>query len=173
MPQTAVEYYLSDQYPRNLPVLILAELLKSGVSTPGHPAAATLDAPAPRHAPARPSNATAFGGLFSDERLTPVATKKARKPAPIPMAHPSGTFITIQQVRALLGFKSDKPVREQIDTGVLPAYRVSNKPGAAIRILVDDVYRVLQPVIPPEVYADMRSRQPSPLHAPLPEGGAQ
>lgn len=102
-----------------------------------------------------------------------MSRKKTSVPTSIPMAYPSGTFITIQQTSALYGFKSDKAVREKINTGELRAYRVSDKPGAAIRILVDDVYELLQPVIPEAIYADARSRQPSPLHTPVREDGGR
>jgi hypothetical protein len=98
-----------------------------------------------------------------------MASKKAVKPQPVPMAHPSGTFIATKDVCAIWGC-TIKTVYEKIDSGELPAYRFSDKPGAAIRVLVDDVYAALQPVIPAEVMADMRARQPagSPLHLPVP-----
>ena len=98
-----------------------------------------------------------------------MASKKAAKPKTVPMAYPSGTFIATKDVCAIWGC-TIKTVYEKIDSGELTAYRFSDKPGSALRVLVDDVYAALQPVIPAEVMADMRSRQPagSPLHIPVP-----
>ncbi|MCV7377952.1 DNA-binding protein [Mycobacterium alsense] len=45
-------------------------------------------------------------------------------------------------------------LREKISAGELPAYRFSNKPGAAIRVKVADVNALMRPVIPAEIYAD-------------------
>lgn len=45
-------------------------------------------------------------------------------------------------------------LREKVDSGELRAYRISDKPGAAIRVRVADVNALLRPVIPIEVYAD-------------------
>ncbi|MGV0991183.1 MAG: helix-turn-helix domain-containing protein [Mycobacterium sp.] len=90
-----------------------------------------------------------------------------KKPAPPPMAHPSGTFIAPKQVTDILGI-SLKTVHEMINDGRLPAVRFSDKPGSSIRILIDDVYAMLVAVVPEAVMSDARSRQPSPLHVPLP-----
>ncbi len=72
----------------------------------------------------------------------------------------------------MLDYKSEKPVRDLIDRGELPAYRVSERPGSAIRIRVSDVIALLQPVIPKTVLEEARSRQPGPLHRPLPHIGS-
>ncbi len=72
----------------------------------------------------------------------------------------------------MLDYKSEKPVRNLIARGDLPAYRVSDRPGSAIRIRVSDVIALLQPVIPKSVLEEARSRQPSPLHQPLPHIGS-
>ena len=63
-------------------------------------------------------------------------------------------------------------LRRLIDNGDLPAYRMAGKRGAELRVKLSDLDALMQPVIPPKVYADMRSRQPSPLHVPVPEAGA-
>ena len=98
-----------------------------------------------------------------------MAAKKKAQPKHVPMAYPSGTFIATKDVCAIWGC-TIKTVYEKIDSGELTAYRFSDKPGSALRVLVDDVYAALQPVIPEAVMAEMRSRQPagSPLHIPLP-----
>ena len=44
--------------------------------------------------------------------------------------------------------------REKIARGELRAYRFSDRPGAAIRVLCADVDALFQPVIPDAVYAD-------------------
>ena len=54
-----------------------------------------------------------------------------------------------------------------VNSAELMAYTLSNKPGSAIRIKASDVEALLRPVIPATVMADMRSRQPSPLHPPI------
>jgi excisionase family DNA binding protein len=46
--------------------------------------------------------------------------------------------------------------RELVAEGRLPAYRISDKPGSAIRVKVADVDALMKPVIPVEVYADRR-----------------
>lgn len=45
-------------------------------------------------------------------------------------------------------------LREKIASGELPAYRLSDKPGAALRVKVADVNALLKPVIPTEVYGN-------------------
>ena len=67
---------------------------------------------------------------------------------------------------------AERTVYKKINSGELIAYRFSNKPGSAIRIKVEDVLALMQPVIPEAVMADIRSRQPGPLHRPLPAGGS-
>jgi excisionase family DNA binding protein len=46
--------------------------------------------------------------------------------------------------------------REKIASGELPAYRLSDKPGSAIRVKLADVDALLKPVIPESVYAGRR-----------------
>ncbi|POX87616.1 DNA-binding protein [Mycobacterium kansasii] len=43
--------------------------------------------------------------------------------------------------------------REKIAAGELPAYRISDKPGSAMRVKVADVNALLKPVIPAEIAA--------------------
>ncbi|MCP9271133.1 MerR family transcriptional regulator [Mycolicibacterium arenosum] len=43
--------------------------------------------------------------------------------------------------------------REKIASGELPAYRISDKPGSAMRVKVADVNALLRPVIPVEIQA--------------------
>lgn len=43
--------------------------------------------------------------------------------------------------------------REKIASGELAAYRLSDKPGSAMRVKVADVNALLKPVIPPEIQA--------------------
>ncbi|EID10878.1 DNA binding domain-containing protein [Mycobacterium xenopi RIVM700367] len=45
-------------------------------------------------------------------------------------------------------------LREKIASGELPAYRLSDKPGAALRVKVADVNALLKPVIPSLVYGN-------------------
>ncbi len=44
-------------------------------------------------------------------------------------------------------------IREKIDRGELPAYRLSDKPGSSIRIKVSDLDAMLKPVISAEIQA--------------------
>lgn len=48
--------------------------------------------------------------------------------------------------------------REKIASGELPAYRLSDKPGSAIRVKVADVDAMMKPVIPAEIYTDRLAR---------------
>jgi hypothetical protein len=45
-------------------------------------------------------------------------------------------------------------IREAIDRGDLPAYRLNDKPGAALRVKVSEVNALLRPYIPTEARAD-------------------
>ena len=62
-------------------------------------------------------------------------------------------------------------LRELIYSGDLPAYRLSGKPGAELRIKLSDLDALLEPVVPPAIYADRVARQPGPLHRPIPLDG--
>ncbi|MCV7302630.1 excisionase family DNA-binding protein [Mycobacterium barrassiae] len=46
---------------------------------------------------------------------------------------------------------ADCTIRELINTGRLPAYRFSDKPGSAIRIKITDLEALMKPVIPAEL----------------------
>jgi excisionase family DNA binding protein len=61
-------------------------------------------------------------------------------------------FITLQDAAARTGF-SVFTLREQIASGELPAYRLNDKPGSAIRVRITDVDAMLKPVIPAAMYA--------------------
>lgn len=58
---------------------------------------------------------------------------------------------TIAQAVERTGF-ADATIRDLIAEGRLPAYRLSNRPRARIRLKVTDVDALLQPYIPPQVY---------------------
>lgn len=62
-------------------------------------------------------------------------------------------FISLQDAAARTGF-SVFTFREKVAAGVLPAYRLSDKPGSAIRVRIRDVDALMKPVIPAAVYAD-------------------
>jgi excisionase family DNA binding protein len=44
-------------------------------------------------------------------------------------------------------------IREKVDSGELPAYRLSDKPGSSIRVKVSDLDAMMTPVIPAEIQA--------------------
>lgn len=67
-------------------------------------------------------------------------------------AAPCGEFASIQTLAAEYEL-SEFFWREKIATGELPAYRLSDKPGSAIRIKRADVDALLRPVIPAEITA--------------------
>jgi len=71
----------------------------------------------------------------------------------VPSAKPPLFYITLRDAAAHTGF-SVFTFREKIASGELPAYRLSDKPGAAIRVKVADVDALMKPVVPTEVYAD-------------------
>jgi excisionase family DNA binding protein len=49
-------------------------------------------------------------------------------------------------------------LRDKVASGVLRAYRFSDKPGSAIRVRRTDVDALFKPVIPDAVYADRAAR---------------
>lgn len=57
----------------------------------------------------------------------------------------------VRQAAKRTGF-AECTIREMIAEGRLPAYRLSNKPAARIRLKTTDVDALLQPYIPPQVY---------------------
>lgn len=51
---------------------------------------------------------------------------------------------------------SEDTFRELISSGRLPAYRLSSRPKARIRLKVADVDALLEPMIPTEIYGGAR-----------------
>lgn len=100
------------------------------------------------------------------------AVPQKTKPDPCPMAYPSGTLIAPKDVAEILT-TSLKTVHEMVNDGRLPGYKFSDKPGSSIRVKVDDVYAMLVPVVPKDVLEEARSRQPGPLHQPIPSSGGK
>ncbi len=66
---------------------------------------------------------------------------------------PTAEWESLQDAAARTGF-SVFTFREKVANGELRAYRISYRPGAAIRVRVADVNALMRPVIPTEVYAD-------------------
>jgi excisionase family DNA binding protein len=66
-------------------------------------------------------------------------------------------FISLQDAATRTGF-SVFTFREKIARGELAAYRLSDKPGSAIRVKIADVDEMMKPVLPAELYADRRAR---------------
>ncbi|MCH9729529.1 MAG: excisionase family DNA-binding protein [Actinomycetia bacterium] len=56
-------------------------------------------------------------------------------------------FISPKDAAVRTGF-SVFTIRELIARGELPAYRLSDKPGSAIRVKISDVDALMRPVIP-------------------------
>lgn len=69
--------------------------------------------------------------------------------------HPD--FESLRSAAGRTGFSVDT-FRDKIARGELPAYRLSDKPGSAIRVKVADVDALLKPVLPAAVYADRAAR---------------
>lgn len=65
---------------------------------------------------------------------------------------PSPVFESLQDAAARTGF-SVFTFREKVASGELPGYRISEKPGSAIRVKRADVDALLKPVFPAEIYA--------------------
>ncbi|MGJ6122973.1 excisionase family DNA-binding protein [Mycolicibacterium sp. Y3] len=61
-------------------------------------------------------------------------------------------FISLRDAATRTGF-SVFTLRDKIASGELPAYRLSDKPGSAIRVKVADVDALMKPVIPTEIAA--------------------
>jgi excisionase family DNA binding protein len=60
-------------------------------------------------------------------------------------------YVSISGAATYSGF-SVHTLREYISAGYLPAYRMSDKPGARIRVRLSDIDNLMKPVIPAEVY---------------------
>jgi hypothetical protein len=61
-------------------------------------------------------------------------------------------FISLQAAADRTGF-SVFTFRDLVSSGELPAYRLSDKPGSAIRVRIRDGDALLKPVIPAEIAA--------------------
>ena len=68
------------------------------------------------------------------------------------MAHkPQPEMESIQSAATRKGYSIDT-IRTAISEGRLVAYRISPKPGSAIRVKIADVDALMTPLIPAEVY---------------------
>ncbi|GAT09364.1 helix-turn-helix domain-containing protein [Mycolicibacterium novocastrense] len=61
-------------------------------------------------------------------------------------------FISLNDAATRTGF-STFTLRAKVNSGELPAYRISDKPRSAIRVKISDVDALFKPVIPPEIQA--------------------
>jgi len=71
-------------------------------------------------------------------------------------------YVPLRQAAAAISYSVDT-LRDRVATGELPAFQMSGRRGAEIRVRIADVYALLQPVIPPKVYAARAARQRHPL----------
>ena len=71
-------------------------------------------------------------------------------------------FLSLQDAATHTGF-SVYTLRAKIHSGELPAYRLSGKPGAELRVKLADLDALLEPYIPSTVYAEQVARQRHPL----------
>lgn len=62
-------------------------------------------------------------------------------------------FISLRGAAARTGF-SVFTIREKIDLGELPAYRISDKPNSALRVRVSDVDALMKPFTPAPLAQD-------------------
>jgi hypothetical protein len=72
------------------------------------------------------------------------------------------TFVPLRDAAAAINYSVDS-LRAKIASGELPAFQMSGRRGAEIRVKLADVYALLEPVIPPRVYAERAARQRHPL----------
>ncbi len=72
------------------------------------------------------------------------------------------TYVPLREAAAAISYSVDT-LREKVATGELPAFQMSGKRGAEIRVRLTDVFALLQPVISPAIYADRLARQRHPL----------
>lgn len=84
----------------------------------------------------------------------------ARKPLPEPTVAPA--FISLREAATRTGF-SVETLRDSVYRGDLPAYRLNGRPGGEMRVKIADVDALMEPVIPPAVYAERLARQRHPL----------
>ncbi|RUP03022.1 MAG: DNA-binding protein [Mycobacterium sp.] len=64
----------------------------------------------------------------------------------------SPLYISLQRAAERTDFSIHK-MRELVASGALPAYRLSDKPGSAIRVKVADVDALMKPVVPAAILA--------------------
>lgn len=77
----------------------------------------------------------------------------------------SQVYYALKDAAVYSGF-SVFTLRDLIYSGDLPAYRLSGKPGAELRIKLADLDALLEPVIPPAIYPARAGRQSRPVHRP-------
>lgn len=61
-------------------------------------------------------------------------------------------FVPLQHAADVTGF-SVFTLREKVASGELPGYRMSEKPGSAIRVRMSDVMALMKPVVPSTISA--------------------
>jgi excisionase family DNA binding protein len=66
---------------------------------------------------------------------------------------PSPEYESLKCAAARIGFSAEA-LRRKVDSGELPAFRISDKPGSGIRVKRTDVDALLKPVIPDAIYAN-------------------
>lgn len=71
-------------------------------------------------------------------------------------------FLSLQDAATRTGY-SVYTLRGKINSGELPAFRMSGKPGAEMRVRVADLDGLLQPYIPSAAYTERAARQRHPL----------
>ena len=81
--------------------------------------------------------------------MTTTPNRKQRRAAQ--RGKPDREYETLQHASARIDL-SVWALRDRIARGELPAYRTSDKPGAAIRVRCADVDAMMRPVIPAKVY---------------------
>lgn len=67
-------------------------------------------------------------------------------------------FISLQDAATRTGF-SVFTFRDLVSSGALRAYRLSDKPGSAIRVKISDVDALMKPVLPEAIVADRHAAQ--------------
>lgn len=75
----------------------------------------------------------------------------------MPVRSTTPEYISLKDAAVRTGF-SVFTFRDLVSAGKLPAYRLSDKPGSAIRVKISDVDALMQPVIPDAVYSDRAKR---------------
>lgn len=89
--------------------------------------------------------------------ITPVLLDWSNTVPKAPKTSVGPTFISLYAAGDRIGY-GIHTMRDKVATGELRAYRISDKPGSAIRVKVADVDALMKPVIPAEVYPDATGR---------------